>query len=317
MIPYLKGLIKKQINSRLKKLSHDLLLFLNKINASQKTQSNALNFLKILIEADPLRLTKFEISFKIQKNGEIKRELRLLMIDSMAYSYSSPSLYLWRLNLYRKIIKEKIKNPQQDKVFEALSSVAKTPLDLYFGSDIKNSNYLFAFWLILGGITPDGKINFSLFSKKIIRNIFSKLEIHPPFPLNPRKILNLGFDIANENLFYKIYYLVSKREKIFSSEIKRISQLFKEDLRYWFYVSEIYDLKTNQCQRRKLFLEFLDNLDTRAKKTKEILKKILTLSNPQSNLSRIYEIVNSLRGKLYIISFEKDGTLTFYIRLND
>ena len=175
--------------------------FMKTLDCSKLTRENGLRLIKTLVENDPENLTTFEVSFKI-KNGRIPKELRFLNFDASAYSSSSSAGFLKRLDLFREIMSGKIKNNNLNKVFQALEEVALTPVDLYFGADVKENNYLFAFWLIFGGVKKDGKVEFWPYdTARVIKKILKR--IGGEIPQLKSDILNFGLDIENKELFFK------------------------------------------------------------------------------------------------------------------
>ena len=286
------------------------------MNCSEETKKNGLWLVETLLKNDPENLTKFEASFKI-KNGKIPNELRFLNFDASAYSSSSTAGFLKRLNLFHQIMKEKIGETKAEKVFRALKEVAATPVDLYFGVDVKDENFLFAFWLIFGGVQKDGGIEFCPYdTNKIIKKILNKIGAR--LPKLKSDILNFGLDINDKDLFFKIYWLhnFSKdgmlADETFASKIKKIRNSFT-DYRYFTFISEKYNLE-GRCQYKKLFTEFLDPISAQHEKLEDFLKTILKLANSNFNSQKLLKIIKSINGRIALVSFEKDDTLTFYIR---
>lgn len=290
--------------------------FMNAVGCSRETKKNGLWLVDTLIKNDPKDLTKFEASFKI-KNGKIPRELRFLNFDANAYSSHGTDNFLKRLNLFREIMEEGTKNKQKELLFEALEDSSITPVDLYFGADIKDKNYLFAFWLIFGGVKKDGSVEFCPYNtNKIIKKILKKIGARTPKLKSD--ILNFGLDIDNKDLFFKIYWLhnFSKdavlTDETFAPKIKEIRKSLA-GWRYFTFISKKYNLE-GKCQYKKLFTEFLDPIDTRYEKLEGFLKIILRLADSKSDCQRLLKIIKSTGGKIALVSFELDDTLTFYIR---
>jgi len=298
--------------------------FMNAVGCSKLTQENTLWVINNLIENDPKNLTKFEISFKI-KNGKISKEFRFLNFDASAYSSFNTSGFLKRLKLFRQIMEGKTRNTQKEKVFKSLEEVSATPVDLYFGADIKDDKYLFAFWLIFGGVQKDGRVEFRPYNTdEIIRKILKKIGGRVP-KLRIQQahhkrsdMLNFGFDLDKQNLFFKIYWLhnFSKNgmlaDEAFSSKIKRIRKSLA-NWRYFTFISEKYNLE-GRCQYKKLFTEFLDPINAQYENLEDFLKTILDLAGSEFDIGRLLEIIKSINGRIALVSFEVDDTLTFYMR---
>lgn len=296
--------------------------FIKNERISLKTKRNVNDFFIELCKIDPLKLTEFELSFKVRNKILNKNELRILNLDSKAYSYRDQKAYLLRLLEYKKIIWNKTKNPIKGKVFSALGSVYFQPMDLYVGADVRNDRHLFAFWLILGGVKPSGKINFIKNPKKVLSSIFRALEIKPLYKINPKSILNFGFDISDKESFYKIYYILDKKNTAHISQkekdtINKISDFLGRGYRYWFFVSERYKIGATQIipQRKKIYLEFLDAMKTNDEKTYDVIGGIFNIVGCLFSKSKIKNMLNILEGKVVILAFEEDGTVTFYIRV--
>ena len=290
--------------------------YMQVMNCSEETKKNSLWLVETLLKNDPENRTKFEISFKI-KNGEISKEFRFLNFDASAYSSSSRAGFLKRLNLFRQIMKGKIKNTKAGKVFQALEEVAVTPIDLYFGADVKDENFLFAFWLIFGGVQKDGRVEFRPYdTNKIIKKILKKIGAR--IPKLKSDILNFGLDVDNQDLFFKIYWLHNfakdgiLTDRTFASKIKKIRDSLK-DWRYFTFISEKYNLE-GKCQYKKLFTEFLDPISAQYENLRDFLETNLKLADSNFDCQKLLKIIKSINGRIALVSFEVDDTLTFYIR---
>lgn len=281
---------------------------------SESVKGNAISLFDMLRRYDPLNKTKFEVSFKLI-NNTVPSQIRFLNMDGNVYSCKSRELFLLRLALYRKIIKNKINNPMMENIFKALENVSKTPMDLYFGVDIKDGYYLFSFWLIFGGVKRTGEVSFWPYKfDEIIDKVLFQIKFKKPRFLR-KDILNLGFDVDSKNIFYKLYYLLKDKEENlfpFTNLMKRINRRLS-DFKYFYFFSQMYDQKA-ECIKRKLFLEFLEDIYSDSKRTEEVLKKILEVSNNYFDLRKLFKIIKLINGRISLISFEIDGTLTFYIR---
>lgn len=269
-----------------------------------------------LIKADPLGKTKFETSFKVS-NNRIPPKIRFLNMDSNAYSCKSGALFLERLKLYRGLMAGKTRNPSLPDLMEALAAIFRTPMDLYFGADIDGRGFLFAFWLIFGGVKRDGSISFWRYDfEKIIRGALDRIGLKGPGRIR-KDILNLGFDISDKDIFYKIYFLCRERvlpRSNFTGLMRSINQRFSA-FRSFYFISQMYD-KNGECVKEKLFTEFLEDIRPGSRKMRELLGGALKISGSKMPAEALSEVIDSISGRVSLISFENDGTMTFYIREN-
>jgi hypothetical protein len=286
------------------------------IGASNTTKKNSLMIAGALLRHDPFGKTKFEVSFKIKKHI-LPRRIRFLNMDGNAYSSKNKLFFLERLEIYKRIMNGKINNSLLPRVIQALTEISKTPMDLYFGADIENNNYLFAFWLIFGGVKKTGEVSFWNYDfDGIVKNALEKMRFKPPRFLR-KDILNLGFDIDNNNVFYKLYYLLRDKTEYlspFTNLMKKINRTLP-DFKYFYFFSRMYD-EQGRCCKQKLFTEFLEDIYPDTEKTNELLAKVLTLNNNHIELQRLLKIIKLIDGRISLMSFEADGTITFYIRPN-
>lgn len=290
--------------------------------ASKVTQENASSFLQELIRFDPLHRTEFELSFKVRDAILNQGEIRLLNLDINTYSNSSEKLFLMRLKAFERIMEKRCKNPLKEKIISAIRSISETPLDIYIGADIKEHSFLFAFWLILGGVKKDGSVNFTTGANDIVAKIFSTLDIDRAFSVDEKDILNIGFDIDEKEIYYKIYYFLNARtekliEKSALGKTKIISSFLGDRYKHWFFVSERFfiDKSIKKLQRKKFYLEFLDVVHTRNNETYEILEGIFRIIGCPFAISDLKKYLEVLDARIVIIAFENDGTVTFYIRV--
>jgi hypothetical protein len=284
---------------------------------SRDVEYKSLNLLKILSFFDPYKLTTFEFSFKI-KNKKMPREVRFLNMDPDGYSCKNKRLFLKRIELFEKILEKKCRNKDYKLVVNALKDISNTPLDIYFGADIKKDDYTFGFWLIFGGVKRDGKVNFWSYDfSKIVNSLLQDTGMKKSVELR-KDILNFGFDITPDELYYKVYYLC--REKIMQNSI--FTELMKEinsklnNFKYFYFWSEMYTKEGNKV-KEKLFIEFLEDLWSREKKLISILLlNISKIKKIDINPHNLIKKISKIGGRISLISFEADGTLTFYMRLN-
>jgi len=284
------------------------------LDVSEITQKNTLRVIRKLLRYDPWNKTRFEVSFKIKKD-KIPRLERFLTMDIGIHSSRSPISFLGRLEIYKSIMKGKINNPLLPNVIRALAGVSRTPMDLYFGADIENNNFLFAFWLIFGGVKRTGEISFCPYDfDEIVKEVLEKIKFEPPKLLR-KDILNLGLDIDNKNVFYKLYYLLRKNAEYpasFDALIKRIDKTFV-NFKYFYFFSQMHDAK-GRCCKEKLFVEFLEDLYPASPKNTELLARVCEMNNNYFELERLEKVIRTIDGRISLLSFENDGQVTFYVR---
>ncbi len=305
------------------KTKKNLLKFMKAFAASAETKKNLMWFFRQLVDRDTSEKTEFELSFKVKDDVLHKGEIRLLNIDARGYSYQDELSFLERLLFYKKMMWGKTTCERKKQIFSALETVAKTPLDLYGGADIFGKKFSFAFWLILGGVEQSGKISFVRNADKILKNIFDALEIRPTYAVSAGDILNLGFDLEEKSAFYKIYYILNgETEKFINEREKKVTlelgRLLGKSIKHWFFVSERYIIDETTKKgpgRRKIYLEFLDLVPTAEEKTFTLMAKIFKLVGCPIQLSLLRNYLGAVDGRIVIIAFEEDGTVTFYIRI--
>lgn len=293
--------------------------FCQSLKLSKTTKKNLNSFVEDIFEIDSLGLTQFELSFKFDGSIKDDGKMRLLNLDSKAYSYRNQPAYLKRLDSYFDIFKKNNFNKQLDNLHEALKSVSSDPMDVYIGADIENEEYLFAVWLILGGALKNGKINLKKNSVSIIDKIFKKLGFRPDFEIN-HNILNIGFDIDDYELYYKIYYFLNKDNYHQMTDREReivggLIKLLKNEHKYWFFASERYKKGDSGAKRKKLYLEFLNDLYLNEKNTLALIEQILDIMKCGYDKKTLGNIFKGVKGRLIILAVEDDGVVTFYIRL--
>ncbi len=304
------------------KTEKNLIKFAKKTNVSEKAKNNLLWFFREIIADDSLEKTEFELSFKVKRDILNKGEIRLLNIDAGSYAYSNEANFLKRLLLYKKIVWNKTSCEKKKEIFSALESIAKTPLDLYGGADIDEDTISFAFWLILGGVEKSGKIKFIKNADVVLGKIFKALQIPPAFEVDAGDVLNVGFDLENKAAFYKIYYILNKKTEKFINKKQRdivasLGVRLNGLMKHWFFVSERYiiDETSDTLGRKKIYLEFLEPVLTSKKTTYKLLEDIFKIVGCPCEMKSLWEYISVLEGKIVIIAFEKDGTVTFYIRI--
>ena len=225
-------------------------------------------------------------------------------------------MFLERLKLYQRLMAGKIHNPLLPDLMGALADISQTPMDLYFGADIDQWSFLFAFWLIFGGVKRSGEVSFWRYDfERIIKDTLGKIRFKGPGRIR-KDILNLGFDIDDKDIFYKIYFLC--REKVlpksnFTALMKRINRNLA-GFKYFYFISQMYD-KDGDCVKEKLFTEFLEDIYPGSERSEQLLARVIRISGSGPGPARLPKVIASIGGRISLISFENDATLTFYIRL--
>jgi hypothetical protein len=285
--------------------------YIKAINLSLKTEKNTLAIVQSIIQEDYQQKIKWEVSLKIKKNKIIKTA-RFLSMDGKSYSYKSEKLFLERLEIYNKIMNKKINNVSKDRAIACLLEFSKTTTGLDFGADIKDNNYLFSFWLIFGVDNRYTDISFLPYN-------FNKL-VEKPFKIisffkKRRNIVHFGINVNNQNIFYEIYFLFKKEtilNNIFTNLIREIKKNFTNYNCFYFF-SELYD-KNGKCLKKKIFIEFFDKIYTNKQDFPKILEKTLKIVQCEYKLLKLIKTFQIIGGRISLISFELDNTLTFYIR---
>ena len=288
--------------------------YIKALNIPLKTAKNTITIVKALASEDEQQKTKWEVSLKLKKDKIIKTT-RFLSMDGQAYSYKSEKLFLERLEIYNKIMDKKINKNFKDKIIACLLEFSKTPMDLYFGADIKNNAYLFSFWLIFGGVKSPTDISFWSYDfNKLIEKSLKTINFKKPKKIR-KDILNFGFDVNNKNIFYKIYYLSRKKIILNNVFTNLMSQINKNliNYNYFYFFSELYN-KNGNCLKKKAFIEFFDKLYVDRQDFPEFLEKILKIVKSNYKLSKLTKIFQATGGRISLISFELDNTITFYVR---
>lgn len=286
--------------------------YLNAIKASPKTTKTTLSLVDTLINNDPYRLTEFEVSFKI-KGDKISDYARLLHFDYNLYSCVNSYLYLKRLGLFESIIKSKLQGKFIINAFDSLRLVAETPLDLYFGFDTKDNEYLFAFWLILGGMHRNGMLSINPNSKKILTNVSKRLNIKIKIP--KQKILNIGLDLGSKGFFLKLYYLYDKY-LLFDTKLLTLIRAAQKRLspyKHFIFVSDKLNSKS-QIIFKKVYFEFLEDISPKNRELSEILHSILKIGGSEFDEYRLFSIIKKINGRISMVAFGSDSSITFYIR---
>ena len=285
---------------------------LSAIGTSEATKKNAMEIIRNLHHHDPHNLTKFEFSFKI-KEGKITDYARYLNMDPDGYSCRGPEMFTKRLKLFREIVSNK--GFQNNRVFSALEELKRSPMDLYFGFDVKDDDFLFSFWLIFGGVKRSGEVNFWPYDfNKIIHGFFNTVDARLP-RIRESDVMNLGLDIGMGTEAYKLYYLCRDRfvpDCSFSGLMKQINKNLK-GLEYFYFFSEMYD-RDATLTKEKIFLEFLEDMKNGESNTENMIRSLSAIPGLNLDVPGLSTVLSACGGRISLISFEADGTLTFYIR---
>lgn len=289
--------------------------FAEALRVSSTTKKNFFLILEPLLKSDPARLTQYEVSFKIF-DTQIIPKVRFLNIDADTCSCKSQQNFLNKVELFDRVLKGRSANQSIPAILESLREISLWPMDLYLGSDIKDNNFVFAFWLIFGGVKRGSAPVFWPYDFKKIMNIFFRnLKLKPPKFLK-NKILNFGLDIEKRDVKYKIYYLCPGK-KITRAGFNKIADALNRELKnfkYFYFFSEMYN-KDGKLIKKKLFLEFLEDIcNTNEDLSLDILERLLAIKLIKFNKNKIQKILAKIGGRLSLISLEKNGTLTFYLR---
>lgn len=279
------------------------------VKASAATRRSAAGLLRGLSAADPHLLTKYEFSFKTGP-GAASREVRFLNIDADAYSCRGRQFFLRRLALCGRLMGAAGRSGNGKRVLRALRRAADTPMDLYFGADIRGKSALFAFWLIFGGVKRDGRASFWPYDfQKLAGGLLKELGLREP-PAPDREVLNFGLDIGEE-ITFKLYYLC--REKVMKgSPFQALMEKLNDRLwfaKFFYFFSRMYDA-SGRLIKEKLFIEFLEDVPCRdGAKVGRVLAGL-----PVRGAAGAKRTLAACGGRISLISFEAGGTTTFYVR---
>ena len=285
------------------------------LGATPKARERAEAVVSHLLDYDPLRLTKFEFSFKMLE-GRAAPTLRFLNLDADAYSCRSDALFLTRLRAFETIMQGESLPAGWPRLQAALARVAQTPMDLYFGADISPAGTaLFGFWLIFGGVKRDGKVKFCPYDLQgLITDTLSSAGLVRPKDYRP-DVLNLGFDVSRNKIHYKLYYLC--RELVipgrdFSATMRSLKTALS-DFRYFHFYSETYGADGVKV-KEKLFVEFLEDIAGSGPRTRLLLEALGRTEGIALDAALWIKILEATKARISLISFEGDGTLTIYLR---
>ena len=295
------------------------------IGASGLTRKRTLSLISLLRNCDPYHKTKFEASFKLSKSKACPCA-RITNLDVAGYARISNKLFALRLNIYKEIIKRFGPVRNIECIFTALAVFLDNPLDIYFGADIQDKLAIFNIWLKFGNMRKNGDIQIFTDGHKIVKQLLKAIGFSmPPYMANPKlrppeirggELFFAGLDLENKGLLFKLYYIIKKKDIVsarFASIIKYLDSNLSQ-LRY--KCAYVYTFnRRGDCVKEKLCLEFQESIYFR----KENLKRIFPLFSaiidykPES-LMKLFETADMPDGvRLSIISFELDGTPTFYL----
>ncbi|MBM3245849.1 MAG: hypothetical protein FJZ13_00765 [Candidatus Omnitrophica bacterium] len=286
--------------------------FLDAIEASATTRKAALELAERLVDNDPYKLTEFEVSFKL-KGDRLIEGARFLHFDYNLYSCVNPYLFKKRVGLFKDIVTGKVSNKSVAGVFDYLDGISKTPVDLYFGCDVNGKQYLFAFWLILAGVNSKKEISVNPNARAIFKK--AVLDLGLKINMSRKQILNIGFDLGTKEAFLKTYYFYNDSlilNKRFAAILESAKKLF-DGYQYFVFLSDKFNHKS-QNVFQKLYFEFLDNASVSNKESAKMLNLILKVCGSPFDARRLRSIISGTGGRISIIAFGSDSSLTFYIR---
>jgi hypothetical protein len=274
----------------------------------------ARKILKALDIIDSKKKTFYEYSFKILGKN-LDHSIRFLNMDCYGYAWKDQTSFRKRVNLLNQILEKYCRNVKYRDAMKALESLSSRPMDLYFGFDVTSHEIIFAYWLIIGGVSKSGKISFVSYDKKDVFNrILSAINAKPPRIID-RPILNIGVDITDDDLYYKVYYLCEEKELkgfSFSDIMPQINSAFL-GRRFFYFFSEMYDVEGNLI-KDKLFIEFLEDISNDEAGIEYICHSISRINKLDIDTSILKNVLSNCGGKVCLISFEEGNTLTFYVR---
>lgn len=290
-----------------------------KTGASAKDIAYVRDFTQVLQYFDPLQKTQFEYSFKVRASG-LDPTVRVLNMDANGYATRNTRLFSARMDVFEVILKRYSSNKETARIVRALRNVSQTPMDLYFGVDSLQGQATYAFWLVFGGVKRDGKLNYVSYNvPAIMRDLLKTSGMKPP-KASPGRVLNFGFDVGPKECFYKLYYLCDK--PALSARWRPVITRVKRDLsgyKSFLFRSELFNA-SGKLLKEKLFVEFLEDvwLSPRASLDGLMQGLFATASSlgmmPTARRSESLRALKAIGGRLGLVSFEQDGTMTFYIR---
>lgn len=286
--------------------------YLKAVKCSRLTIDRANAIIRDIVANDPYGLSEFEVSFKVT-GSVVGNECRVLSFDNNLYASLNPYIFLERLKIFQGLIKKRLPAKRLKEAMRALGAAAGEHPDLYFGFDARGSEYLFAFWLILGGVKPDGSVKIKPAARKILGDALDILGLKLKLP--KMDILNIGLDISKDELFFKVYYLLGKSlliEPYFKSLIACAALILK-DYEYCTFFSERFDL-SGKMIFKKLYFEFLQNVSFDDKNLPEFITSLSALGGLTADRDKVLKIIKDIGGRISIIAFGSDNSVTFYIR---
>ncbi|HNX82420.1 MAG TPA: hypothetical protein PKL77_09785 [Candidatus Omnitrophota bacterium] len=298
-------------------MKEDRALFKNysaALHISNLTFLNSSRIVQKLYSFDTSHETHFEFSFKLQQNRLIP-SCRFLNMDSQVYSCKSQLYFLARLELCRKLMKNKAPADLVERSIRAFEFASRTPMNLYFGADVFNKAYLFAFWLIFGGVQKNGNVTFWNYDfKQIIMRMAYLLRCSFPIGILKRNVLNLGIDLGPKEIYYKLYYLCrgnSLDDAVLREKMHALKSIVRQ--KHFYFFSEMFDAKGNRV-KTKLFIEFLEDIVPWSANINQLLSAVLHVTGSMFDEKRLFRVISGIGGRISLMSFENDGTITFYIR---
>jgi len=82
---------------------------------------------------------------------------------------------------------------------------------------------------------------------------------------------------------------------------------------FFYFYSKMYT-QAGRCVKQKLFIEFLENLQPRSSKTRDVVNKILAITQNSLSEKKIFKMLAAIDARISLISIEPNNVLTFYLR---
>ncbi len=276
---------------------------MDKLDCSDEAKKTTDLIIGRLLKIIPLNKTKFEFSFKIEKD-RIGNALRFVNYDN--YSPSFENLYIKKIDFLQDIINLYIKNKKVNTLFKKIKDLKDFRLPLYFGAEIKTKIPRFKIYIHL---FERLLINHPQLLRATVNSLFEELKITTP--LKERDICLIGFDFDHKaELAHKIYYFCDWQWKNYTKIYKFLPWEEKafnllKPLGINSHIREKY--QKNKFISQKLDIQLKNGL------REEILEKLLSLSENTACFNKISSIIKDSRGKIYAVGTEKNA-LTIYIR---
>lgn len=282
----------------------------NSIKASKLTRKNISSFAKYLEGVDFLKKNKYEFLVKT-KGNEVLPVAGLVNIDSSGYSYKNSNFFIARLTIFRAIIAKLGSRLINNDLFLGLHEVSKTPMDMYFGTEVVDNDYTFSFCLIYGGCDKNGVVNYCPYDfSQITGNLLKKAHLVKPDKLRD-KIFHLSLNANKNNLWYELYYEQVPFRNAFRDEVEFINRKLK-GYDYHFCSSEMFD-NTGSCLGKKLFVYLPEGIKVKSNNLEEYLDKFNGFGGNKFDAGKLKRAFNKLEGEITLIGIDPENTLAFYV----